>query len=53
MTKAAFIIRDFSDAGTGQNFTADTIVQLPAGQFANYAAAGLVREPTEEEKAAA
>lgn len=54
-TKKAFIIRDFKDAGTEQEFTAsiagqpDTIPEIAEGAFANYAAAGLVRAPTADE----
>lgn len=51
--KNAFIISDFNDAGTGANFTKGKIEQIEEGSFANYAAAGLVREPTTEDRAAA
>ena len=45
MPKAAYIDRDFHDAGTDQRFTGGTTVpDLPDGQFENYAAAGLVTE---------
>lgn len=53
--KKAFIVRDFTDAGEERNFTAseagkpDTMPEIDAGAFANYKAAGLVREPTDEE----
>ena len=43
--KNAFIVRDFKDAGTEQTFTAGTMVPIEEGAFANYKAAGLVREP--------
>ena len=46
---AAFIIKDFKDEGTGENFTASTVPDIEAGAFANYKAAGLVRVPTAEE----
>jgi hypothetical protein len=52
-TKKAFITRDFNDSGTEQAFTAstagkpETFPEIDEGSFANYAAAGLVREPTE------
>ena len=45
----AFIVRDFKDAGTGANFTAETIREISAGAFRNYKAAGLVRVPTAAE----
>lgn len=48
----AFVVSAFNDAGTGQNFKAGIIVDLPEGMFGNYQAAGLVREPTTEDKAA-
>jgi hypothetical protein len=51
--KDAYINRDFSDAGTESNFTGGTIVPIEEGAFANYAAAGLVREPTAEDLKAA
>lgn len=41
-TTRARILRDFNDAGTGQNFTADTVVPIEDGAFANYRHAGLV-----------
>lgn len=55
----AFIVRDFTDAGEERNFTAseagkpDTMPDIDAKAFANYAAAGLVREPKDEEVASA
>ncbi len=54
--KKAFIVRDFTDAGLEQNFTAsvagepDTMPEIDAGVFANYAAAGLVRLATEADQ---
>jgi len=51
--KPAFIIRNFNDAGTGQNFAAGAIEQIDEGHFRNYAAAGLVRTPTAEDRTAA
>ncbi len=51
--KKAFIIRDFNDAGTTENFTAGDIVPIEEGAFANHAHAGLVRAPTAEELRAA
>lgn len=44
----AKVLRDFNDAGTGENFTADTIAPLSPGAFANYRAAGLVEAAPEE-----
>lgn len=50
--KPAFIVRDFNDAGTEQRFTGGTIEQIDEGSFGNYEAAGLVRTPTKEDRAA-
>ncbi len=52
-TKDAFIIRDFKDAGTEQEFTGGKIEAIDAGSFANYEAGGLVRTPTADDKKAA
>ena len=52
-TKDAFIIRDFKDAGTEQEFTGGTVVPIEAGSFVNYEAGGLVRVPTADDKRAA
>lgn len=52
-TKDAFIVRDFKDAGTEQEFTAGKIEQIDAGPFANYEVAGLVRPPTADDRKAA
>ncbi len=41
-TKRAKIVRDFKDAGTERSFSAGETVDLTAGEFANYEAAGLV-----------
>ena len=49
-TKEAFIVRDFKDAGTEQEFTAGKIEQIDAGSFANYEVAGLVRAPTADDR---
>jgi len=57
-TKKAFIVKDFADAGAERNFTAskagkpETLVDIEVGAFANYAAAGLAREPDADEEAA-
>lgn len=54
-TKKAFITRDFSDSGLERAFTASTAGQpntmpdIDEGSFENYAAAGLVREPAEDD----
>lgn len=55
-TKKAFVVRDFTDAGTETSFTAsdgksDTLVEIDAGAFINYQAAGLVREPDDAKPA--
>jgi hypothetical protein len=50
--KKSFVIQDFTDAGTETKFAAstegkpETLVDIEPGAFGNYAAAGLVREPT-------
>ncbi len=44
----AKVLRDFNDAGTSQNFTADAIVPLSPGAFGNYRAAGLVEAAPED-----
>ncbi|WP_313326093.1 hypothetical protein [Sphingobium yanoikuyae] len=41
-TKRAKIVRDFKDAGTERSFIAGETVDLTAGEFANYEAAGLI-----------
>lgn len=41
---SAKVLRDFGDAGTGEKFEAGKTVDLPAGQFENYEAAGLVEK---------
>ncbi|NII59841.1 hypothetical protein [Sphingomonas aerolata] len=45
----AFVIRDFTDAGTEERFTAESTPELEKGRFDNFKAAGLVRLPTAEE----
>ncbi len=39
----AVVIRDFTDEGTGTAYKAKQRPTLPAGVFANYEAAGLVK----------
>jgi hypothetical protein len=57
-TKKAFVNKDFNDAGTNRQFTAsvagkpDTLPEIEEGAFLNYLAAGLVREPTADDKKA-
>jgi len=41
--KRAFVLRSFTDAGTEENFEADSTPLIELGAFANYEAAGLVR----------
>ncbi len=43
-TQKAFVISNFSDAGTGERFEAGATPSIEAGVFANYKAAGLVRK---------
>ena len=50
-TKSAKVVRNFKDAGTERHFTAGETVDLTPGEFANYAAGGLV-EAAPEAKAA-
>jgi hypothetical protein len=45
-TTQAFVIRDFTDAGTSTNYAAGAILPIEAGAYANFEAAGLVRQPT-------
>lgn len=52
-TKEAFIISNFSDGGTNVSFEAGKIEPIEEGSFINYKAAGLVREPTAEDRKAA
>lgn len=40
--KKGFAQRNFNDAGTGQRFKSGQAVELDAGTYANYEAAGLV-----------
>lgn len=51
-TRKAFVLRDFLDAGNGRHFTAEEVVEVSAGQFANYEAAGLVRAQAAEDRKA-
>lgn len=48
--KKAHVISSFTDAGTGESFTADATPMIEAGVFANYEAAGLVRAAAAERK---
>lgn len=52
-TVPAFIVRDFNDAGTTQSFKAGSVEEIGEGAYGNYAASGLVREPTAAELKAA
>ncbi len=49
----AFVIRDFNDAGTEENFTAASTPEIEKGAFDNYKAAGLVRIATADDAKAA
>lgn len=44
-TKKGHALRDFTDAGTGKSFEADKAHDFTAGEYENYLAAGLIREP--------
>lgn len=52
-TVPAFIVRNFDDAGTKQSFKAGSVEEIGEGPFGNYAASGLVREPSAAELKAA
>ena len=43
--KRALILSDFTDAGTGESFTAGNTPMIESGAHANYKAAGLVGTP--------
>ena len=43
--RRARIVSDFTDAGTGERFTAGAERMIEGGAFANYEAAGLVTTP--------
>lgn len=45
----AFIIKNFRDAGTEEEFEAGALPDIETGQFLNYKAAGLVREATADD----
>jgi hypothetical protein len=55
-TKKAFAIREFKDAGSERTYAAstagkpETFHDIEEGSFANFHAAGLVREPTAEDR---
>ena len=44
-TKRAIAVRDFKDAGTTRTFQANTEYEFEDGEYRNYLAAGLIREP--------
>lgn len=48
-TKRAFVLSDFSDAGTDEIHLKGTTPTIEAGAFANYEAAGLVRAATADD----
>lgn len=48
--KKAHIISSFTDAGTGESFTAGATPMIEVDTFANYEAAGLVRPAAVERK---
>lgn len=49
--KSAKVLCDFKDAGTLRSFTAGHTVEITEGEYANYAAAGLVGDPDAAEAA--
>lgn len=51
--KIAFIVSNFTDAGSSTSYAAGSIENIGEGEYGNYAASGLVREPTEAELKAA
>ncbi|TCD04276.1 hypothetical protein EYB45_08490 [Erythrobacteraceae bacterium CFH 75059] len=46
--RRATFVRDITDAGSGKTFTANSTVTLTEGEYANYAAAGLLANATEK-----
>ena len=44
-TVKAVVLKDFRDAGSEREFAKDATVDVTEGEFTNYAAAGLVRDP--------
>jgi len=46
----AFIVKNFRDAGTEEQFTQGAVTPISEGAFTNYAAAGLVRKPTADDR---
>lgn len=54
MVKPAYVISSFNDATDNTGFKGGTVVlEMDAGRFGNYEHAGLVREATADEIAAA
>ena len=51
-TVSAKILRDFTDAGTERRFTAGKVETVTEGEFANFAAGGLVGVPDAAAQAA-
>jgi hypothetical protein len=49
--KKALIVTSFTDAGSGESFTANDTPLIEAGAFENYKAAGLVTAAPAERKA--
>lgn len=49
-TRKAFVISKFTDASTQRNFSAGEIVEITEGEFINFAAVDLVREPDAKDK---
>ncbi len=51
-TVKATVKRDFKDAGSEKQFTAGTTIDITAGEFGNYSAAGLVEAVVDDTAAA-
>ncbi|WP_156363998.1 hypothetical protein [Sphingomonas sp. Leaf198] len=51
-TVKATVTRDFTDAGSEKRFTAGTTINITAGEFGNYSAAGLVEAVADDTAAA-
>jgi hypothetical protein len=47
--KKGFALKTFNDAGTEKEYAGGKVHDFTAGEYANFEAAGLVREPTSAE----
>lgn len=51
-TRKGFALRAFTNAGTKQSFAGGKVYEFSVGDFANYRAAGLIRDPSAAERKA-